>query len=112
MKKFETWSKVSNLFEAALVVFWFADLVFTIIGAAKGWSTMTSAERKFAYLNGMVDLLWLFALSIELIFKKAVIKLFESVLRIIDYLEKDAESQSELLKVVNEKIEQAKEIKE
>lgn len=112
MKKFENYSMVHNLFAAGLITFWLADLVLTAVGMVRGWSTMTSAERKFAYLDGMVDLLWLFALSIELTLKKAVIKLYASILGIIDYLEKDAESQCKLLGAVNDRIEQTKEIKE
>ena len=106
MKKFENVSKVHNLFAAALIAVWFADLVFTIVGAAKGWPTMTSVEHKFVYLNGIVDLLWLFALSIELTLSKAVAKLYRGFLHIVEYLIDDAENQS---KAVNERVEEVKE---
>lgn len=84
MKKFEKWMNARNLLCLALMAFWFTDLVLTIVGMVRGYSTMTSVERKLAHSDVMIDFLWIFGLSVELTLKSAVLKLYDSYLKLLD----------------------------
>ena len=107
MKKFEKWLSVHNTLTVALMLFWFVDLVLTVVKMSIGHSTMTPVDRKLLYLNGMVDFLWIFGLSLELTLKGAITKLYEKYLLIVDLLisvmEKPEDSEASTLTATIEK---------
>lgn len=85
MKNFRKWSKAHNVINTALILFWLVDFVFTAVKLFKGHSTMTPVEHKLVIIDGMIDMLWIFVLSVELSLESAVSKLYENYLKLLDF---------------------------